>query len=167
MTFILFSKGGYEDEYFKKYPGIIKQRSSTDSVLRTLYTAHFDSRGQLDRFIEGITKDWVVRIWHPLYDIDGGELENSKIKCSEYELAAWLAKRAMYDGSPWDTSFAKRFCNNCPSITRDCPEVGRTKEFSWCELHGGQCKFFPEIMDFPRDEDVIEVWLRQEVEKDG
>ena len=86
---------------------------------------------------------------------------------SEYELAAWLAKRAMYDGSPWDTSFAKRFCNNCPSITRDCPEVGRTKEFSWCELHGGQCKFLPEIMDFPRDEDVIEVWLRQEVEKDG
>lgn len=89
MTFILFSKGGYEDEYFKKYPEIIKQRSSTDSVLRTLYTAHFDSRGQLDRFIEGITKDWVVRIWHPLYDIDGGELENSKIKCSEYELALW------------------------------------------------------------------------------
>lgn len=91
-----------------------------------------------------------------------------KIKnMSEYELAAWLANRAMYDGSPWDTSFAQRFCNNCPSITRDCPEVGRTKEFSWCELHGGQCKFFPEIMDFPRDEDVIEVWLRQEVEKDG
>lgn len=35
-------------------------------------------------------------------------------KMSEYELAAWLAKYAMYDGSPWDTSFAKRFCDKCP-----------------------------------------------------
>ena len=91
-----------------------------------------------------------------------------KIKnMTENELAAWLAKRAMYDGSPWDTSFAERFCHNCPSITRYCPEVDRMKEFSWCELHDGQCKFFPEITDFLRDEDIIEMWLKQEAEQDG
>lgn len=91
-----------------------------------------------------------------------------KIKnMTENELAAWLAKRAMYDGSPWDTSFAERFCHNCPSITRYCPEVDRMKEFSWCELHDGQCKFFPEITDFLRDEDIIEMWLKQEAKQDG
>lgn len=91
-----------------------------------------------------------------------------KIKnMTEDELAAWLAKYAMYDGSPWDTSFAKRFCDKCPSITGYCPEAGRTMEFSWCELHDGKCKFCPEITDFPRDEDIIKVWLKQEEEQDG
>jgi len=86
-----------------------------------------------------------------------------KIKnMTEDELAAWLAKYAMYDGSPWDASFAKRFCDKCPSITGYCPEAGRTMEFSWCELHDGKCKFCPEITDFPRDEDIIKVWFKQE-----
>ena len=91
-----------------------------------------------------------------------------KIKnMSEYELAAWLAKRAMYDGSPWDTSFAERFCHNCPSIAGECQEFGRTMEFSWCELHDGRCKYFPDIPDFLRDENIIKTWFKQEAERDG
>lgn len=95
------------------------------------------------------------------------------------QLADWLDKNGMFDGSPWNDWFNKRFCENCESI--ECKyEVskeklgieplfkGNTIECAFCELADDagvkRCRFFPELDDIPDNKKAIEMWLIEEVE---
>ena len=76
------------------------------------------------------------------------------------------------DCAPWDEEFDKKFCENCESI--ECEyEFGadwfavhsgtRTVSVSYCELHD-KCRFFPDKNSIPTAAEVIEMWLKEEVE---
>ena len=91
------------------------------------------------------------------------------------ELASWLDKNGMFDGSPWSSWFNDRYCENCEPIElnyEDAREKLGIKIFSWeltaecgyCECHD-HCKFFPNIKGIPSNKEVIEMWLIEEADK--
>jgi hypothetical protein len=94
------------------------------------------------------------------------------------ELAEWLDKHGMFDGSPWNEWFGKKYCDNCESIEVKyadaeeklglTPFYNETFECAYCELadENGitRCRFFPELDDVPDNETVIKMWLEEEAE---
>lgn len=96
------------------------------------------------------------------------------------ELAEWLDENGMFDGSPWNTWFTNRYCENCESI--ECkydraktdlgitPFYDETIECAYCELadESGikRCRFFPELDDIPNNKKIIEMWLIEEVDNE-
>lgn len=88
------------------------------------------------------------------------------------ELAQELNSITEVDCAPWNEEFGKKFCENCESIECEYetrPEWERiyygkrTILVSYCELHD-KCKFFPDKNSIPTDAEVIEMWLKEEVE---
>lgn len=92
------------------------------------------------------------------------------------QLAAWLDENGIFDNSPWNDWFNKRFCENCESIELNY-EDSKDKlgielfsyegaaECAYCECHD-HCRFFPEIKDIPDNRKVIEMWLIEEAENE-
>ena len=96
------------------------------------------------------------------------------------KLAKWLDEYGLFDGSPWQSWFNKRYCKNCESI--ECKyEVSKEKlgielfseddtiECAFCELadENGvkRCRFFPELDDIPDNKKIVEIWLNEEADK--
>ena len=90
------------------------------------------------------------------------------------QLANWLDKNGMFDGSPWNDWFNEQFCEKCEPIechyARAKTDLGielltpeSTIECAYCECHD-HCRFFPEIKDMPDNRKVIEMWLIEEAE---
>ena len=93
------------------------------------------------------------------------------------ELAMWLDENGMFDDSPWNDWFNKKFCEKCESIELEYEDsktilgieplsLDLTSECAYCECHD-HCRFFPEIKDIPDNRKVIEMWLTEEAENDG
>lgn len=90
------------------------------------------------------------------------------------QLADWLDKNGMFDGSPWLDWFNKSYCEKCEAIEChyekakmdlgiDLIYTDRTIECAYCELEP-KCRFFPELEKVPDNKKVIEMWLIEEVE---
>lgn len=90
------------------------------------------------------------------------------------ELAQELNSLTETDCAPWDEEFDKKYCKNCPSIECEYECAQKWSRFysdnrtitikcSYCELHD-KCKFFPDKNSIPTDAEVIEMWLKEEVE---
>lgn len=81
------------------------------------------------------------------------------------ELAEWLCDHFPSDDSPWEEMFSKTFCDNCPTSMGRYADGGPMMEFSWCEMHEGQCKFFPDIQGIPCGKKVVSIWLEREADE--
>ena len=97
-------------------------------------------------------------------------------KMSLEDFTKWLDENGMFDGSPWNNWFNKRFCENCESIElkyEDSKTILGIKplsydlmsECAYCECHD-HCRFFPEIKDMPDNRKIIEMWLIEEAENE-
>lgn len=92
------------------------------------------------------------------------------------QLAAWLDKNGIFDGSPWNDWFNKRFCESCESIELKYEDsktilgieplsLDLTSECSYCECYD-HCRFFPSLKEIPSNKEIIEMWLLEEVENE-
>ena len=78
------------------------------------------------------------------------------------ELAEYLVQ--YIDEGPWDEWFGKRYCLDCPTITKKVPSILCENhmvdmEHSYCELNGC-CRYLPEITDNNESEKrIIKMWL--------
>ena len=72
---------------------------------------------------------------------------------------------------PWDEWFDKRYCLDCPTITKKVPSMLCENhmvdmEHSYCELNG-HCKYLPESIDAnnvnEEEKYVIKMWLEEKV----
>ena len=75
------------------------------------------------------------------------------------ELADWLDRYGIFEGSPWMQWWAENFCDNCDPVEGTYPDSNRIMEFSWCELEH-KCKFFQDMDDAPNNKDIIRLWLK-------
>ena len=90
------------------------------------------------------------------------------------DLARWINKNGLFDGSPWMKWFDKNYCGKCESVKikhEDAPKIlgfelmfGLETECSYCELHK-KCKFFPDMEETPDNTDIIEMWLKEIAEE--
>ena len=88
--------------------------------------------------------------------------ENMKSKNVD-ELAEWLDKYCMFDGSPWYAWFDRKYCKHCePIIIEGNDEFHRDMEYGWCELNGDKCKFFQDMKEVPWGRQLIKMWLESE-----
>ena len=84
-------------------------------------------------------------------------------------LATWLDINVRFDDSPWMKWFDKKYCRNCESI--ECTYVDYWKsdehnckvECAYCELEH-KCRFFPDMEDIPDNRDIIELWLKENID---
>lgn len=80
------------------------------------------------------------------------------------ELADWLDKYGMYDGSIWGDWFDKNYCSKCEPVIKDEHErCSWFNEFSWCEING-KCRYFQELDMIPSNKQVVKMWLEAEAE---
>ena len=93
-------------------------------------------------------------------------------KMSLTEFAQELNSITELGCAPWEVEFDKKFCKNCEPIEceYECASewekvyCGKGKiSLSYCELHD-KCRFFPDKNSIPTDAEVIEMWLKEEVE---
>lgn len=80
-------------------------------------------------------------------------------------LAEWLDEHGQFDGSPWMEWFDTNYCKKCEPILGKCEDDYRTLKFSYCELKG-RCRFFPDLDHCIRNSEIIEMWLKLEVEEE-
>ena len=87
-------------------------------------------------------------------------------------LAKWITEFANHDDSPWMNWFNKKYCQKCKSeiVTREdsLDKLGfelifvNSVECSYCEVYN-ECRYFPNKPN-PTIEEIIKMWLDQEVE---
>lgn len=85
------------------------------------------------------------------------------------EIAEWLDKNGIYDGSPWMHWWDKNYCSKCETVIDYVPDdegeetwhIGM--ECAWCELHD-KCRFFQDMDDMPDNKQIIKLWLESEIE---
>ena len=88
------------------------------------------------------------------------------------ELALWIDTYCQHDDSPWMKWFSEKYCDKCESEIVSAEDsltklgfnllyVSHT-ECSYCELYK-ECRFFEGKN--PNTLDIIEMWLREEVEE--
>ena len=85
------------------------------------------------------------------------------------ELAEYLVQ--YIDEGPWDDWFDKKYCLDCPTITKKVPSILCENhmvdmEYSYCELNG-RCKYLPESIDAnnvnEEEKCVIKMWLEEKI----
>ena len=89
------------------------------------------------------------------------------------ELALWIDINGHHDESPWLTWFNEKYCDKCePEIVNaeNCLEklgfellYKNSTECSYCEVYK-ECRFFNGKN--PSTLEIIEMWLKEEVEED-
>lgn len=94
-------------------------------------------------------------------------------KSTKEALAKWIADFGKHDDSPWMNWFDKTYCQKCESeiVTKDESEAKLGFQFlylnktecSYCEVYK-ECRFFPN-KPTPEIEEIIKMWLDQEVEE--
>ena len=78
---------------------------------------------------------------------------------------------------PWDEWFDKKYCLDCPAITKKVQSILSEdhmvdREYSYCELNEC-CRYFPELTEYDKSEKrIIKMWLEekeepQQVEEEG
>lgn len=82
------------------------------------------------------------------------------------ELAEWLDENGKFDNSLWMQWFDQKYCKNCEDVERHYESDGYYTRmcFAYCELNH-KCRFFPNLDDAPNNEDIIKLWLEEEVEE--
>lgn len=70
------------------------------------------------------------------------------------ELAKFLVALAFSRETPWADPFARKFCDNCPTVGCVVEEFGQEMEFNECEFSDGKC---------PHGDDVL-WWLKEPLE---
>ena len=93
-------------------------------------------------------------------------------KMSLTEFAQELNSFTELDCAPWEVEFDKKYCKNCEFVEceYECAPEWEKAFFgkqpillSYCELHD-KCRFFLDKNSIPTDAEVIEMWLKEEVE---
>lgn len=79
------------------------------------------------------------------------------------ELAEWFDNHCMFDDAPWWNYWDENYCNKCSGEEVYVQEFNKKMECTWCELHDGKCKFFPEMNEIPDSKQIIKMWLMSEV----
>lgn len=74
---------------------------------------------------------------------------------SNEELAKFLECLAFSRETPWTDPFARKVCDNCPTVRCVAKETGEEMELHECDFEGGEC---------PHGDDVL-WWLKQPVEE--
>lgn len=80
------------------------------------------------------------------------------------ELAEWLDKYGMFDGSPWLKYWDENYCQKCESVDVYVPELDRELKCAWCEVHNDKCKFFQDMEETPDNKQIIKMWLESKCE---
>ena len=70
------------------------------------------------------------------------------------ELAELLSQTAYAGETPWCEPFARKFCDNCPTVEGTIKETGETMEFNECDFADSKC---------PHGSDIV-WWLGQPAE---
>ena len=73
---------------------------------------------------------------------------------SDEELANFLLNVAYAGSDPWAVPFARKLCDNCPTVECKIQETGQTMDFHECDFADGKC---------PHGTDVV-WWMRQPAE---
>lgn len=79
------------------------------------------------------------------------------------ELAEWLDKYGMFDGSPWVDWFDKNYCKKCEPVIAHASHLNKDMEFAWCELNDN-CRYFTDMNNAPDNKEIIKLWLGHECE---
>lgn len=82
--------------------------------------------------------------------------------CTKNELVVLLASLDGGGEEPWTAWFGHKYCDNCESEMAYVKYFEKELECSWCELHHGVCKYFPDKKKGVFVEDMIELWLDEE-----
>lgn len=75
---------------------------------------------------------------------------------SDEELADFLLKLVYSQDTPWSIPFARKFCDNCPTIEAKIEGYGKIMKFNQCDFVGEEC---------PHGRDIM-WWLREPAEED-
>lgn len=75
---------------------------------------------------------------------------------SNEELAKFLECLAFSRETPWADPFARKFCDNCPTVRCVVEEFGKEMEFNECEFSDGKC---------PHGDDIL-WWLKEPAEEE-
>lgn len=78
------------------------------------------------------------------------------------ELAEWIDRHCMFDDAPYWLWWDKNYCSKCEAITLD-NEDGYKIEHAYCELNG-HCRFFQNMDDIPDSKQIIQMWLKSEMD---
>ncbi len=80
-------------------------------------------------------------VWHTCGDdCPGWGISNAdRIRSmSDEELAVWISDIAYAGKTPWDSQFARKFCDSCPRIKGTLPD-GKTIDLYECDFVDGKC----------------------------
>lgn len=75
---------------------------------------------------------------------------------SDEELAKFLKSLAFGRETPWADPFARKLCDNCPTIICVAKETGEEMELHECDFEDGEC---------PHGDDIL-WWLKEPVEEE-
>lgn len=73
---------------------------------------------------------------------------------TDEQLAELLEQTAYAGATPWCEPFARKFCDNCPTVEATIKETGQTMELNECDFADGKC---------PHGSDIV-WWLGQPAE---
>ena len=71
---------------------------------------------------------------------------------NDEELADFLLKLVYSQDTPWSIPFAKKFCENCPTVEATIVETGKIMKFNECDFDDGKC---PQCFLFVRRKEGI------------
>jgi len=80
------------------------------------------------------------------------------------EMAEWLDKNLVFDGSEAMTRFNERYCSKCEPIVGKPESFNKEVEYCYCELED-KCKFFPNEDGSPSFAFICKLWLMEEEKK--
>ena len=83
------------------------------------------------------------------------------------ELAVYIEEQYHKDDFPWDEWFNRKYCMNCPVIIKKVDSIlypGKVnREFAYCEVND-KCRYFPDAGSILSQQEIIKLWLQEEVE---
>lgn len=88
------------------------------------------------------------------------------------ELAEWLDKNGVFDSSPWQNNFTKKYCEKCELIEISYEDSKKklgieplfaedTTKCAFCEIYN-YCRHFPNTEGVPDNKEMIKMWLIEE-----
>lgn len=78
------------------------------------------------------------------------------------DMAGYLDACWSHDDDPSMEWWNKKYCNNCEPVYKYAECFNREVDFAWCEVNGGQCKYFPELDGLPDNRQIMKMWLESD-----
>ncbi len=78
------------------------------------------------------------------------------------ETIIFLSELANFPETIWNEWFDEKYCKKCEAIECELEGYHRPVRAAFCELND-YCKFFPNIPGTLSDNEVIELWMNEEV----